>query len=217
MDWFNSLLGIAANAVAQHSFEAMVALFLIAALTEIGVPFPFIIDGALFVTSFENGLISFQVLFVILALTLGRIAGGSVIFWLSRFVGVAFINWLGRRLPKLKITERMEWLNTKLRRRAPMAVAVARLTPGLLTASSVATGYCGMRYYQFVLGIILASIIADGALVIIGFATKYGLTFFGLTPSVWEVVAALVVLIVLAWFIRWLWIRNRARKKASLK
>jgi membrane protein DedA with SNARE-associated domain len=217
MDWFNSLLVIAANAVAQHSFEAMVALFLIAALTEIGVPFPFIIDGALFVTSFENGLISFQVLFVILALTLGRIAGGSVIFWLSRFVGVAFINWLGRRLPKLKITERMEWLNTKLRRRAPLAVTVARLTPGLLTASSVATGYCGMRYYQFVLGIILASIIADGALVIIGFATKYGLTFFGLTPSVWEVVAALVVLIVLAWFIRWLWIRNRARKKASLK
>jgi membrane protein DedA with SNARE-associated domain len=212
LDWFNSLLGLAANAVAQHSFEAMVALFLISALTEIGVPFPFIIDGALFITSFESGLFSFQVLFVILALTLGREVGGSIIFWLSRFVGDAFIKWLARRFPKLKILGKTDWLNAKIKRKAPLAVAVARLTPGLLTASSVASGYCGMRYYQFVIGIILASAIADGALVIIAFATKYGLNFLGFTPSTWEVVIVLTAAILLVWLLRWLWLRRRAHK-----
>jgi membrane protein DedA with SNARE-associated domain len=217
IEWFNSLLETAAAAVTQHSFEAMIALFLVAALTEIGVPFPFIIDGALFITSFDSGLISFRVLFVIIALTLGRIAGGTVIFWLSRFVGDNFVNWLGKRLPKLKIVERMAWLNTRLRRRAILAVAILRLTPGLLTPSSVAAGYCGMRYYQFVLGIILASVIADGALVIAGFAAKYGFNFFGFTPTVLLTVVAFVVLLILIWFIRWLWIRKRAPKNAAVK
>jgi membrane protein DedA with SNARE-associated domain len=217
IDWFNSLLAIAANAVAQNSFEAMVALFLVAALTEVGMPFPFIIDGALFVTSFESGLFSYHVLLIILALLLGRLVGAAVIFWLSHFVGDAFINWMGKRFPKLKLREKMVWLNTKLSRRAPLAVAITRLTPGLLTASSVAAGYCGIRYYQFVLGIILASFIADGALVIVGVATKYGLSIMGFTPSTWEVVALLIIIIILVWFVRWLWLRYRARKSTSCK
>jgi membrane protein DedA with SNARE-associated domain len=217
IDWFNSLLAIATDAVAQNSLEAMSALFLVSALTEVGLPFPFVIDGALFITSYENGLFSFRVLFVILALVLGRVAGASVIFWLSRLVGESFINWLGKRLPKLKLSERMVWLNTKLRKRAPLAVAIARLTPGLLLPASIAAGYCGMRYYQFIVGILLASIIADGALVIIGFATKYGFNILGFTPATWMVVVVLAFVILLIWFGRWLWLRLRAHKKSSLK
>jgi membrane protein DedA with SNARE-associated domain len=216
MDWFNSLLAMAANAVAQNTFQALVVLFLVAALTEVGVPFPFIIDGALFITSFESGFFSFHVLLVIAALTLGREVGAAIIFWLSRFVGDAFIKWLGKRFPKLKLSQKMAWLNNKLRKRAPLAVAIARLTPGLLTASSIAAGYCGIRYYQFVLGIILASVVADGALVIIGFATKYGLSVFGFTPSTWEVVLVLAAVIFLVWFVRWLWLRRRSQGNPTI-
>jgi hypothetical protein len=78
IDWFNSLMATAVNAVTQNSFEAMAALFLVATLTEVGVPFPFVIDGALFITSFEGGLFSFQVLFVMLALVLGREVGAAI-------------------------------------------------------------------------------------------------------------------------------------------
>jgi membrane protein DedA with SNARE-associated domain len=215
MEWFNSLLAIATNAVAQNSLEALAALFLVAALMEVGMPFPFVIDGVLIFTSYQSGLFSFQVLFVILALVLGREVGAAVIFWLSRFVGDAFIKWLGKRFPKLKLRERMVWLNTRLSRRVPLAVAIARLTPGLLTVSSVAAGYCGVRYYQFVLGIILASAVTDGALVIIGFATKYGLSIFGFTPSTWEVVGAMAAVILLVWLVRWLWVRRRVHKNSS--
>jgi membrane protein DedA with SNARE-associated domain len=216
LDWFNSLLALATDAVAQNTLQALVALFLVAALTEVGVPFPFVIDGALFITSFESGLFSAHVLLVIAALVLGREVGAAIIFWLSRFVGDAFVKWLGRRFPKLKLNERMGWFNHKLNKRASLAVAIARLTPGLLTVSSVASGYCGMRYYQFVLGIILASAVADGALVIIGFATKYGLSLFGFTPSTWEVVLALAGGILLVWFIRWLWVRRRSHSNSTL-
>ncbi len=146
---------------------------------------------------------------------LGREVGAAVIFWLSRFVGDAFINWLGKRFPKLKLSERMFWLNTKLRRQAPLAVAIARLTPGLLFPSSVAAGYCGVRYYQFVLGIVLASVVADGVLVIMGVVTKYGFSILGFTPSAWEVVGALAVVILLVWFAPWIYFRARNKKKKA--
>ena len=216
IEWFNSLLAIATSAVAQHTFEALVVLFLVATLTEVGVPFPFIIDGALFITSFKSGPFSLQVLYVILALLLGREVGAAIIFWLSRFVGDAFIKWLAKRLPKLKIPQKMAWLNTKLSRRAPIAVAITRLTPGLLTPSSIAAGCSGMRYDQFFLGIVLASAIADGALVIIGAAAKYGFSILGFTPATWEVVVALAFAILFVWFVRWLWLRRRAHKNAPL-
>ncbi len=215
-EWFNSLQAFATSAIAQNSLEALAALFLVAAFTEVGVPFPFIIDGALFITSFDSGIFSYHVPLVILALTLGREAGAAVIFWVSRFAGDAFIRWMGKRFPKLKLSERMAWLNARLVHRAPMAVAVARLTPGLLTVSSIAAGYSGMRYYQFVLGIILASVVADGILVIIGFAAKYGLSLFGFTPTTAEVVVTLVLVILLYWLFRWWWQRRRARRNMSL-
>jgi membrane protein DedA with SNARE-associated domain len=213
IDWFNSLLAAAANAVAQGSFGALVTLLLVAALTEIGVPFPLIIDGALVLTSYERGLFSLQVLFVISALILGREAGAAVLFWLSRFAGDAFVNRLAKRLPKLKLKERMVWLFTGLRRHAPLSVAIARLTPGLLFPSSVAAGYSGMHYYEFALGIILASMVADGALVIMGVLTKYGFRILGFTPSAWEVGAVLFLVILLVWFVPWAFLRVRNRKK----
>jgi membrane protein DedA with SNARE-associated domain len=211
MEWFNSLLAVATTAVAQHSVEALVALFLIAALMEVGMPFPFIVDGVLLVSSYESGMFSYQVLLIILALVLGREVGATVIFWLSRFVGDKFINWLAKRLPKLKLKEKMVWLNTKLRKRAPLAVAIARLTPGLLTPSSVAAGCSGIQYYQFVLGIVLASAVTDGALITIGFITRYSLSFLGFIPTTWELVLAIAAGISLIWGIRWLWLRRRDR------
>jgi membrane protein DedA with SNARE-associated domain len=217
MEWFNSLLAFATSAVAQNSFAALMALFLISMLMEVGMPFPFIVDGALLVSSYETGLFSFHVLFIILALTLGRLVGASVIFWLSRLAGDRFIPWMAKRFPKLKLMEKMAWLNARLRKRAPWAVAVARLTPGLLTPSSIAGGCSGIKYYQFLLGIILASVIADSAIIIVGVITKYGLTFMGFTPSTLQVLLGVAAIISLVWFLRWLWARwRRARKKNNV-
>jgi membrane protein DedA with SNARE-associated domain len=212
--WFNSMLAVASIAVIQGGFGTFAALLGVAALTELGIPFPLIIDGALFIASYERGLFSFQVLLVILALVLGREAGAAAIFWLSRIVGDRFVSWLEKLFPKLKLSERMAWLKTKLRRRALLAVAVARLTPGLLFPSSVVSGYCGMKFYQFVLGIVLASVVADGVLVIIGVVTKFGLHIIGFTPSAAEVLVVLFVIILLVWLVQRIYVRARNQQRA---
>ena len=198
------------NIVNQGDLRALVVLFFVSTLTEVGMPFPFVIDAVLVATSVQNGLWSLPVAKIVIALLLGRQLGAAIIYWLSYFMGNRFINWLGKRFPKLLTG--MAWLNTRLSRRAPLAVTIVRLTPGLLTSSSIAAGCIHMRYYQFVLGIVIASAIADGTLLLLGFASGYGLKFFGVTPQSWMLLVVAVVLVSLIWLVRWLWSRRRARK-----
>jgi membrane protein DedA with SNARE-associated domain len=217
MEWFNSLVSTAMAHLSQGSYTALISLFLIASLTEIGVPFPFVIDAAILLTSYQSGFWSVNLLMVILALTLGREAGGTAIYFLSRFAGNRFIRWLSRRFPFLKIETRMARISTMISRRATLMVAIVRLTPGLLTPSSVAAGCSQMKYYQFVLGIVLASVIADGALVLVGAATKYGLSFMGITPKPWQVVLLISALILLIWLLSTLVSKYRAKRKSFRK
>jgi membrane protein DedA with SNARE-associated domain len=212
MDWINSLVSAAMDSLSQGSYTALTVMLLVAALTEIGVPFPFIIDGAILLTSYESGIWSLHLLSVILALILGRVLGAAAIFYASRLAGRAFLKWLSKRIPFLKIETRMASINQKIRRSAVMMVALVRLTPGLLTPSSVAAGYSGIRFYQFVLGIILASVIADGSLVLVGITSRYGLSFSGYSLTPWEIILGLVLLIGLAWLIRYLWIKRHWRR-----
>jgi membrane protein DedA with SNARE-associated domain len=209
ISWFNDIMTLAMNTVNQGDTRALLALFLISALTEMGFPFPFIVDSVLIVAGYQNGLWSLPVAKIVISLMLGRQVGAAVIYWLSHFLGNRFINWVGKRFPKL--LSGMAWLNTKLSKRAPLAVAIARLTPGLLTSSSIAAGCIRMRYYHFVLGIVLASVIADASLLTFGFATGYGLKIFGFSPAPWMLVIVVVGVIGLIWLARWLWLRYRAR------
>jgi membrane protein DedA with SNARE-associated domain len=209
MEWFKELLNQATQAVGSSSPAGLLAMFLVAALTEIGMPFPFVIDGVLFLTSYQSGLVSTQVLWVILALTVGREVGASVIYLLSRLFGNAFTNWLARRFPKLSL--RLNWLSEKFSHRAVLAVAIARLTPGLLTPSTVAAGCVKIRYYQLVLGIIVASVIADGTLVIIGFATRHGLKVLGVEPAPWQGIIGFIIVFLAIFLIRRYWPRKRVK------
>jgi membrane protein DedA with SNARE-associated domain len=198
----------ALRAIGQGNLGALSALFFVSAMTEVGVPFPFILDTILIVTGYRTGLMHFNVALIMLSLLLGRVVGGSAIYWLTRLVGKAFVNWLSKRFPIIKT--RLTWLTTKLSVHAPLAVAVARLTPGLLTPSSVASGAICLRYYYFVLGIVLSSLIADGALLILGFATASGFRYLGLRPSIWLVVVALGILITIGWAVRQFIVRRNS-------
>jgi membrane protein DedA with SNARE-associated domain len=209
MEWFKDLINLGTQAVSESSWAGLLAMFLVAALTEIGLPFPFVIDGVLFLTSYQNGLISFPVLWIILALTIGREVGAAIIYWLSRMVGAAFTNWLARRFPKWH--ERLNWLCSRFQRRAVLAVAIARLTPGLLTPSTVAAGCARAKYISLVFGIILASLVADGILVIIGFATKHGLKVAGVQPAPWQGLIAFFAVFAAVFLARRYWPRRRAK------
>jgi membrane protein DedA with SNARE-associated domain len=209
MEWFKELLNLATQSVGQSSPAGLIAMFLVAMLTEIGLPFPFVVDGVLFLSGYQSGLISMHVLYVIVALTLGREVGASIIYWLSRLVGGAFTRWLGRRYPRWN--ERLNWLGRKMSRRAIIAVTVARLTPGLLTASTVAAGCVRLGYYQLLLGIIAASLVTDVALVLIGFATNHGLTVLGVKPAPWQGIVAFLIVFLVIFLVQRYWPRKRLK------
>ncbi len=209
MEWFRDLVNIGTQAVSQSSLSGLLAMFLVATLTEIGVPFPFVIDGVLFLTSYQNGLISHEVLWIILALTLGRIAGASAIFFLSRRLGGVFSRWLERRSAKWH--ERFLALCARFKRGAVMAVAIARLTPGLLTPSTVAAGCAKVSWVRLIAGIVIASIVADGVLVLFGFATRRGLKVAGVEPSPWQGLLAFILIFIAIFLVRRYWPRKRAQ------
>jgi membrane protein DedA with SNARE-associated domain len=215
MEWINSLVSVAVDSLNQGSYIALLVLFSVAALTEIGVPFPFIIDAAILLTSYRSGFWSINLLSLVLALILGREVGAAAIFFLSRFLGPAFLKWLSKRFPFLKVEARMAQINQKISRRAPLMIALVRLTLGLLTPSSVAAGCSNVRFFEFVLGIILASLVADGALVLVGTATKYGLTFLGFSLNSWEIILGLIVLIGFVWLMRKLWLKFRLKRNSG--
>jgi membrane protein DedA with SNARE-associated domain len=206
--WFTDLVSLAMNTVYQGDVRALVALFFVSSLTEMGMPFPFVIDGVVVVTSYQTGLLSLPVARVMLALLLGREFGSAIIYWLSRFGGQAFIGWLSRHFSPL--SRGIDRVGIVIRRRAPLTVAIARLTPGLLTSSSIASGVTGIKYGYFVLGILLSSVIADGALVAFGYLSGHGLEYLGFAPAAWMPVAALGVAILIVWLIQYL-LKRRSR------
>ncbi len=197
LEFFSELAKNAAQAFNQGNPIALVSLFFISALTEIGIPFPFILDTILIFAGYQTGLL--QIGLIMLSLLLGREVGAAIIYWLTLAIGIVFVNWVGKRFPFLQ--RRMDWLTAKLSHRAPIAVAVARLTPGLLTPSTVAAGVIRLRYWYLVLGIAISSVIADGFLLVLGFGTGHGLERLGFR-HLWFVIVILVIVIGAGWAIR---------------
>lgn len=211
--FINELMSNVIEAVNHGHPTALISLFLISALTEVGIPFPFILDCVLLYTGYRIGLISTQAGSIMLSLFIGRVAGASIIYWLTRLIGKVFVNWISRRFPSVQ--KRMDWLTAKLNRKAPLAVAVARLTPGLLTPSTVAAGIIRLHYPDFILGIAISSIIADVVLLVLGFATGQGLESLGINPSWWFMIIGLLMVIGAGWTIRRRLSRRNEVKKDS--
>jgi membrane protein DedA with SNARE-associated domain len=200
LDYLNELARNALQALNQGQPAALLTLFLISALTEIGIPFPFILDSILIFVGYHTELLSVEVVLIMLSLFAGRVVGASAIYWLTRVVGKVFVNWISKRFPVVQ--RRLDWLAAKLSRREPIAVAIARLTPGLLTPSTVAAGVICLRFVYFILGIAISSVIADGALLVIGYAGGQGLEYLGFKPAWWFIIIGLVIIFGIGWAIR---------------
>jgi membrane protein DedA with SNARE-associated domain len=206
IEFFSELAKNAFQAFNSGHPIALLLLFLISALTEIGIPFPFILDTLLILAGYQTGIM--QIGLIMLSLMLGREVGATAIYWLARVVGKVFVNWISKRFPVVRT--RMQWLEVKLRHRAPLAVAIARLTPGLLTPSTVAAGVMCLRYWYLVLGIAISSVIADAVLLIVGFGFGQGIKKIGL--PVWTIAVAIAIVISAGWGIQIL-ISRRNRNK----
>jgi membrane protein DedA with SNARE-associated domain len=199
IEWCNTLISQTIDLIGQGHWAALSTLFLIVVLTEIGVPFPFVMDSVLLLTSYQHGL-SFQAAYTFTVIFAGRQCGAGTVYWLARWLGNRLTRVLYRRFPKSE--PKLSALMLKLNKGGVFAIALPRIS-GLLHLSSIAAGTINFPYRSFILGVALSSIMFDGALVLLGFLTAHGVRIFGVNPPHWMIVAGLIVLMVLVWIIRY--------------
>lgn len=220
ISWLSELAARVMDVTNYGNPGVLAGLFLVAALTEIGIPFPLVLDTVLFFLGWHIALMPFQAILVVLVLFLGRECGATPIYWLSRGFGEAILKKVLKRFPMLenRVRRASKKLGTMTALGAAMAspsallapssavqatytVALSRMTPGLLTLTSIACGVFGIRYRFFALGIGLASIIVDGAEIALGVAVGYGLLQVGISPGPWLIIVGAVANVSLIWLI----------------
>ncbi len=194
IEWMSEALSKLVASISVDNPAGLAAIFFFTALADVGFPFPFLLDTILFYTAYQEGPLSWPVFLIVIMMLGGRILGTGIIYWLSRLVGAKFINWISR-LPQFP-RRNFEQFKSRLGRWCIPAIAIARLTPGLMQVSSVTAGSLHIRFYQVVLAIALSSIIYDGALIILGYLAAIG--FKGLDPkhTIWIVVGFLTFMVI---------------------
>ncbi len=188
MEFINSIGAIAVQVVSNPSPLTFLALFVITALIDMGIPFPLVLDGVLFTTGYQLGLLTPNLAILLGVLYAGRVCGAGTIYLLARFLDKPVLGRLSRRFPIFR--KGLDEIRARLSHRAALSVALGRLTPGLLLPTSVASGGLSLRFDRFILGIALASFVSDMALVLIGFGSAKGFDTFGFQPSFWMMAVA---------------------------
>jgi len=181
----------------EGSVVAFAALFLVLALGEFGVPFPFVLQGVLFFIGYQIVHGKLEVIPLVLILILGRLFGSAVVYWLARLLGNPFASWFEKRFRTLP--SKVEGMKRRLGLPAPLAVAAGRLTPGLLVPTSLTSGAVSLRYEYFALGIALSAAIWDGSFIasgaILGSVTQH----LDSAISPWLMISGFAVILGLTW------------------
>jgi membrane protein DedA with SNARE-associated domain len=238
---FELLSGIssqAMNVISGFTPVELIAIFSIAALTELGVPFPLVLDSLLFLLGFHIGDLWLNTVIIMLVLLTARQTGSALLYWLSHALGSPLLSLLSRRFPSLQnklsgflkrmgVKTSMAVAVSRLASQAtaaattsgfglqtPFSVALARVTPGLLSATSVASGIIKIPYRYFVIGTAIASIMDDAATISVGVVAGYGIRLFSIDPPIWFAMVGIVINIVIILFIRRLLSRRIAAKTA---
>ena len=169
----------------------LLILLSLAVVTDIGVPVPFVLDSILILAAYRSGLLSVQVLLIVVALFVGRQIGSGVLYLLSRYLGKAFICWLKRHFPS--IGNGLDSFAGRLCHWAPVAITTGRLTPGLLQITSVAAGAIRLRYSSFFLGVTLASLVYDGILIVLGLIAAHSPRAHDINFTIWLLISMLII------------------------
>jgi membrane protein DedA with SNARE-associated domain len=166
---------------------SLAVIFGMVVFAEIGIIIPFIIEPALFLLTLTLGPLSVPVLLFVLMMTLGRQIGTSIVYWVSRLVGERVGKFVRRLFPRFsdRFLNRIHKFEKRLGKRQAIALATARLTPGLVQISTIAAGALRIRYPIVLAGAFMAGIIYDGTLVIMGALAHYGFRGVNKSYSIW--------------------------------
>jgi membrane protein DedA with SNARE-associated domain len=217
VEFFSNVFSILESTFMPSNPNGPLVLFLLAAITDIGIPVPFVLDSILILSAYRVMTAPHAswvpVVVIVIALFLGRQLGSGILYLLSRFLGVAFINWLKCHLPR--IGNRMDALKNRLNHWAPLAIITGRLTPGLLQVTSVACGAVRLRYDYFAIGVALASLVYDGVLILLGFIASHSPLGTDINFTAWLLIS-MVVIVGILWPVIFVTARRRSKKESLL-
>jgi membrane protein DedA with SNARE-associated domain len=156
---------------------AWLGVFILMTMEEMGLPAPFVSDAVVLGLGYSSGVGHAQGVakFVILLfLVVGSsLTGASAVYWAARVGSRPLLLRLSSRLGAQGHLERVEsWMN----RRSWAVIILARLTPGLLTASSVVAGTARVPYWLFCIYVAISAGVWAGAIFGLGFAAGRGAT-----------------------------------------
>jgi membrane protein DedA with SNARE-associated domain len=239
VDWIAQITIHALHVVSAGDIQDLSAVFSIAFLTEFGIPFPFMLDTVLFLLGYQIESAWLKTALVILILMVARQAGSSIVYWLFRSLGSPLLYWLTRRFPsvprkfenltaRLKIKATLALMVSRLGAelpvavsglglRAPFTIALFRLTPGILSLTSIASGTLRFRYLYFVTGIGMSALFSDCTVVMLGVITGYGLRQITSSPPAWFIIIGIIVNLAVVLFIQYLIWRHSDRKLQPAK
>lgn len=137
----------------------------------------------------------FSLAAALVAVTLGSLAGGLIIYGLGRVFGRERTRWVFRRLPLLKV-EDLDKAEAWFARHGKKAVFFGRMVPGIRTLISVPAGIERMNLWVFIALTTIGSLIWNSILVIAGY--RLGADWHVLEPYIHGFSRTVLVVAVIA-------------------
>ena len=164
MDWLATLERDATILLDTHSLLAACLLLFV---EEAGVPIPIPGDFAMVLIGAQARAGRMALWHAIAALEAATVLGGAVLYAASRWAGRPLVLRYGR---VLRLTpERLRQAELRLERHGVLAVAVARLIPGLRIVSVIACGLFGVPFRVFLPGLVGGSLVYITAYTLLGY------------------------------------------------
>jgi membrane protein DedA with SNARE-associated domain len=200
------------NLIGVTNPSGLAIIFAIVTFADFGLAIPFILEPALFLVTFQSGPLSIPVLLFVLVLALGRQCGTAILYWLSRFAGTKIGPLIRRFFPGFaaRFSRRLDQFEKRLGSRQVSVLTVARLTPGLLQVSTIASGALRINYLYVVIATFLSGLIYDTAIVLLGTLAHYELRNINPDYSIYFALGVAVLTALLFYAVDR--IRNRKRK-----
>jgi len=199
--------------VTAGSLLGLAIIFLLAMVTEMGLPTYPVVEGLIVFAGFQivhgTGSTSSLVPFLIVA-PVGRLCGSTSTYWFSHSFGDRLVGKFGQRI---RITrERLEKTRQKITRFALPNLIMARLTPGLGVLASVTYGTTRIRFRYFFIGVLIQLLIWEGIYLTLG-AFGGGLSKL-LAPEFRPLfITALVIAVVGIGTVAWYFFFRQTRKE----
>ncbi len=149
-------------------YHIYAALFLLLFLEESGIPLPAPGDTVILLAGAQIDRGEASVPIVVLLVVVATLMGSTILYWISRMGGMPVLLRVSQFL-RIR-PERIDKTGAWIRRHRGVAIVFGRLTPGLRTITTIASGIFQVDYAAFLVYTCISATIWAGIYIFLGVA-----------------------------------------------